>query len=149
MVALGRTVPALPVRDVAAALLFYRERFGFASPHRDEGFAVLVRDDARLHLWQAADRSWTTRADFGQHPVRSGAEDFLAGTASARIETDDVDGLYAELRETGVLHRVSGDGVTVTGFGTREFATLDLDGNLLEFYRWEPARERGPARWGS
>jgi hypothetical protein len=27
--------------------------------------------------------------------------------------------------------------VTATDFGTREFATLDLDGNLLTFFRWE------------
>jgi hypothetical protein len=24
-----------------------------------------------------------------------------------------------------------------TDFGTREFATVDLDGNLLTFFRWE------------
>ena len=24
-----------------------------------------------------------------------------------------------------------------TDFGTREFPTLDLDGNLLTFFRWE------------
>ncbi len=28
-------------------------------------------------------------------------------------------------------------GVTTTDFGTREFATLDLDGNLLSFFRFE------------
>ena len=66
----------------------------------------------------------------------SGAESFLAGTASCRIETEDVDGLYAELTATGVLHPVSRDGVTETDFGTREFATLDADGNLIEFFRW-------------
>jgi hypothetical protein len=26
--------------------------------------------------------------------------------------------------------------VTATDFGTREFATLDSDGNLLTFFRW-------------
>jgi hypothetical protein len=28
------------------------------------------------------------------------------------------------------------DGVEDTEFGTREFATLDLDGNLITFFRW-------------
>jgi hypothetical protein len=32
---------------------------------------------------------------------------------------------------------VSLEGVDTTDFGTREFATLDRDGNLLSFYRWE------------
>ena len=29
-----------------------------------------------------------------------------------------------------------GDGIDDTDFGTREFATLDCDGNLLSFFRW-------------
>lgn len=136
MAGLGRTVPALPVREVGAAVEFYRARFGFEAVHADGGFAVLVRDDARIHLWQAADESWRSRTDLAERPVDSGAESFLAGTASCRVEVDDVDALYAELRGTGVLHGVSRNGVTTTDFGTREFATLDLDGNLLEFYRW-------------
>jgi hypothetical protein len=71
--------------------------------------------------------------------LRSGAESFLAGTASCRIEVADVDALFAELAAAGVLHPVSKAGVGATDFGTREFATLDLDGNLLSFFRWEDA----------
>ena len=35
-----------------------------------------------------------------------------------------------------VLHPVSREGVEDTDFGTREFATLDLDGSLVTFFRW-------------
>ena len=132
---LGRTIPALPVRDAAKAVAHYRDRLRFEVLHHDGGFAVLQRDDARLHLWEASDTSWQDRAT-PERPVCSGAESFLAGTASCRIELTDVDGLYDELRAAGVLHPVSRDGVTDTDFGTREFATLDADGNLLEFFRW-------------
>ena len=38
---LHRTVPALPVRDVRAAVAHYRERFGFDAPHETDDFAVL------------------------------------------------------------------------------------------------------------
>jgi catechol 2,3-dioxygenase-like lactoylglutathione lyase family enzyme len=136
MAGLGRTIPALPVRDLTAAVAHYCDRLGFTALHVDEGFAVLQRDEARVHLWQAGDTSWSARQDLRERPVRSGAESFLAGTASCRIETEDVDGLYAELAAAGVLHTVSRDGVTETDFGTREFATLDADGNLVEFFRW-------------
>ena len=68
-------------------------------------------------------------------PVRSGAESFIAGTASCRIQVDEVDVLYDELKLAGVLHPVSRGGLQDTDFGTREFATLDLDGNLLTFFR--------------
>jgi catechol 2,3-dioxygenase-like lactoylglutathione lyase family enzyme len=134
---LHKTIPALPVRDVRAAVAHYRERFGFDAPHATDGFAVLGRDDAVLHLWGATDEQWRSREDLARRPIRSGAESFLAGTASCRIEAADVEGLFAELGASGVLHDVSRDGVSDTGFGTREFATLDLDGNLLTFFRWE------------
>jgi len=135
-VRLEQTIPALPVRDVATGVDFYRDRLGFGVLHHDDGFAVLARDAAEVHLWQAGDDAWRERSDLRERPVRSGGESFLAGTASCRISVDDVDGLYAEYRGTGVLHRVSLDGVSETDFGTREFAAVDLDGNLLSFFRW-------------
>ena len=131
---LHRTIPALPVRDVGQAVARYRDAFGFAVVHEEEGFAVLGRDDAVLHLWGATDEGWRGRADVASRPVVSGAESFLAGTASCRIEVGDVDGLFAELRAAGVLHPASAGGVTATDVGTREFATRDLDGNLVEFF---------------
>jgi catechol 2,3-dioxygenase-like lactoylglutathione lyase family enzyme len=137
-VTLTQTIPALPVRDAARAVDFYRDKLGFHVVHHDGGFAVLKRDDAEVHLWEAADESWRERAA-GDRPVSSGAESFIAGTASCRIATKGVDALYDELRAQDVLHPVSRDGVTDTEFGTREFATLDLDGNLLTFFRWTDA----------
>jgi hypothetical protein len=134
---LHATIPALPVRNVGAAVAHYRERFGFDAPHATEGIAVLVRDDAVLHLWGATDEDWRSRNDLGDRPICSGAESFLAGTASCRIEVADIDALFAELEPAGVLHDVSRGGVGATDFGTREFATLDLDGNLLTFFHRE------------
>ncbi len=134
---LHRTIPALPVRRMGAAVACYVERFGFAALHQDGGFAVLGRDEAVLHLWEAGDEGWRDREDLRARPVCSGAESFIAGTASARIEVGDVDALFAELEAKEVLHPTSRGGVAATDFGTREFATLDLDGNLLSFFRWQ------------
>ena len=136
MTTLGRTIPALPVHDAAAATAFYRDRLGFDVLHEDEGFAVLERDDARVHLWQAGDESWRERVALRETPVSSGAESFIAGTASCRIEVEDVDALYEELSAKEVLHPISRDGVSDTDFGSREFATLDRDGNLISFFEW-------------
>jgi catechol 2,3-dioxygenase-like lactoylglutathione lyase family enzyme len=134
---LHRTIPAMPVREMGAAVAFYRHRLGFEVLHQDGGFAVLGRDDSVLHLWEAGDEAWRDREDLRARPVCSGAESFIAGTASARIELADVDALFAELEAADVLHPTSRGGVAATDFGTREFATLDLDGNLLSFFRWE------------
>ena len=138
-----RTIPALPVREIDAAVGFYVERLGFEVLHRDGGFAVLRRDEAVLHLWEASDEGWRSREELAERPVRSGAESFIAGTASTRIEVGDVDGLYDELKAADVLHPVSRDGVDDTDFGTREFATLDQDGNLISFFRWVESPANG------
>jgi len=138
MVTLTQTIPALPARNVAAAVDHYRDRFGFAVLHHDRGFAVLGRDEAVLHLWEASDESWQERG-VGDRPVRSGAESFIAGTASCRIRTAGIDELYEELRVSGVLHSTAGDSASDTDYGAREVATVDLDGNLVVFFEWAEA----------
>ena len=134
---LSKAIPALPVHDVGCAVAYYREHFGFEARYEADGFAVLARDDAVLHLWGATDEDWRSRANLTAQPICSGAESFLAGTASCRIEAVDVDALFEELERGGVLHPTVRGGVVATDFGTREFATVDLDGNLLTFFRWQ------------
>jgi catechol 2,3-dioxygenase-like lactoylglutathione lyase family enzyme len=129
-----RTIPALPVRDVRAAADRYRDKFGFGPVHVTDDYAVVVRGEAELHLWGAADEEWRSRTNVAEKPVCSGAESFLAGTASCRIEVAEVDALFEELDAAGVSHPTAG-GLNDTDFGTREFATLDMDGNLLVFFR--------------
>ena len=130
---LSQTIPALPVRDAAAAVDFYRERLSFEVRHHDGGFAVMGRDAAVVHLWQSSDESWRERNSL-ERPVRSGAESFIAGTASCRILVEGVDELYGEMRRADVLHPTDSGSPVDTDFGTREFATLDLDGNLITFF---------------
>jgi len=134
-VTLGRTIPAMPVREMPSTVAFYRDRLGFEVLHRDGGFAVLSRDEAVVHLWEASDESWRGEI-VADKPVRSGAESFIAGTASFRVQVTGVDDLYSEMRAADVLHPVSRDGVDDTDFGTREFATLDPNGNLITFFEW-------------
>ncbi|WP_349362866.1 MAG: VOC family protein [Roseitalea porphyridii] len=128
--ALTAAVPVLPVHDTHKAALFYRDRLGFAVDHVDAGYAIVVRDRVAIHLWAATDESWRERA--GDRPVVSGAETFIAGTASCRVHVTDTDALCARYREAGVLHP-NGD-LSDKPHGLREFAILDLDGNLITFF---------------
>ncbi len=136
MVTLTQTIPAMPVRDMPDAVAFYRDRLGFEVIHHDGGFAVVGRDEAVVHLWESSDETWRERGDVREKPICSGAESFIAGTASFRVQITGVDELYAEMTVAGVLHPVSQEGVDDTDFGTREFATLDQDGNLVTFFEW-------------
>jgi catechol 2,3-dioxygenase-like lactoylglutathione lyase family enzyme len=134
---LGSATPALPVRSVEAAVEHYAEKFGFACRHRDAGFAIVVRDDTELHLWGADDEGWRIRpeSELRDWPVSTGAESFIAGTASCRIQVTHVDALYAELAPKGVLHPIDDGAPADTDWGTREFAALDIEGNLLTFFQ--------------
>jgi catechol 2,3-dioxygenase-like lactoylglutathione lyase family enzyme len=97
-----RTTPALPVKDITRSVPFYRDRLGFTLRHAEDGFAILRRDDAEIHLWAACDDSWRLRSS--SEPLVSGAESFIAGTASCRIEVEGVDHLYQDFQPLGVLH---------------------------------------------
>jgi catechol 2,3-dioxygenase-like lactoylglutathione lyase family enzyme len=131
MVTFVGTTPAMPSRDVGRSIEFYRDLLGFAVLHHDGDFAVLGRDGARLSIWGATDESWQTRADWAK-PVCSGAESFIAGTASFRIQVQGVDELYEVCKERDVVHPNAH--IEDTWWGTREFSVLDPDGNLVGLY---------------
>jgi catechol 2,3-dioxygenase-like lactoylglutathione lyase family enzyme len=126
-------IPALPVKRVTDSIGFYNERLGFETLHQGSGLAVLRRDETIIHLWEAGDESWRNRSDWSR-PVCSGAESFIAGTASCRVEAEGVADLYPPSREAGIVHP-RGE-LQDTDFGTTEFAVRDPDGNLDIFFGW-------------
>ncbi|MBY6681474.1 VOC family protein [Rhodococcus sp. BP-316] len=137
---MSRVVPALPVRHIESSVAFYARSFRFTTQYSDSSFAKLTRDDVEIHLWAADDDSWTTRTDPAPWPVCSGAETFLAGTASCRIAVDEIDDLYTEMSRAGVLHRADVGRPVTTDWGSTEFATVDTDGNLITFHTETAAR---------
>lgn len=128
-----QAVPALPATDIARSAAFYRDQLGFTLDVLADGFAILRRDGVEIHLWAASDESWRTRS--GGSPVESGAESFLAGTASCRVGILGVDELYKDLEPRGIVH--PNGHVQDTEWGTREFGVLDLEGNLITFFERE------------
>ncbi|MDZ7886657.1 MAG: hypothetical protein U5N53_28860 [Mycobacterium sp.] len=47
---------------------------------------------------------------------------------------DEINDLYAEMSRAGVLHPADVGRPVSTGWGTTEFATVDIDGNLITFH---------------
>lgn len=127
-------IPALPVIHIDKAVTFYTDRLGFMPRHVESGFAICCRDDIELHLWAASDKKWKRRwLWLRKCPVVSGAESFLAGTASCRIGVLEIDRLFEEYRQQDVLY-ASDTVVTSQHWGVRDFPARDLYGNLLTFY---------------
>ena len=137
---LTMAIPALPVNDMTRSVTFYRDTLGFTLAHHEDGFAIVRRDAVEVHLWEAADESWRTRS--ATTPVVSGAESFIAGTASCRIAVAGVDELHRELDPHGIFHPNAqlGD----QPWGTREFGIVDPDGNLITFFERHGSTTRQP-----
>lgn len=123
-------VPALPVKDMGRSVQFYRDELAFTVVHQEASFAVLRRDTAEIHLWAASDEGWRTRGR--SSPVVSGAESFLAGTASCRVAVEHVDELHEALHPLGILHPNAP--LRDPWWGSREFGVVDPDNNLVTFF---------------
>jgi len=130
-VKLLNAIPALPASDMARSVSFYCGKLGFAVGFQADDFAKLRRDGVELHLWLANDERWRGRA--GECPVVSGAESFIAGTHSCRIEMNGVKELYDSIRLLGIVH--PNGHIADMPWGTRDFGILDPDGNLITFFQ--------------
>ncbi len=123
--------PALPVSELSRSVAFYVETLGMTLDHRAPGYAILLRDSVAIHLWEASDTSWRERGDTARRPVVSGAESFIAGTASVRLRCEGIDALHEAIRPSGAIHPNAP--LAPKPWGTREFGVLDPDGNLVTF----------------
>ena len=107
-----RAVPILPVRDLVEAIRHY-ERLGFEVRSYDDGYAFAARGAVQLHL---------TEVD-GLDPATS--------NVAAYLYVDDADALFAHWQASGAHGRLHPP--RDTGYGLREGAHVDPDGNLLRF----------------
>jgi catechol 2,3-dioxygenase-like lactoylglutathione lyase family enzyme len=130
-VTFSAAVPVFQATNVGRTIEFWRT-LGFEVGHRDEeSFGIMTRDSVHVILTAAVDESWRARTDWAR-PVCSGAESFLAGTGSCRIEVTGVDELYGRCAGVAVVH--PNGTIHDTPWGTREFGALDPDGNLVTFF---------------
>jgi len=105
-----RTLPELPVLDVAVAVAHYRDVLGFHINHQQDDLGVMDRDRITVLLIPRTDNR--------------------PGIGSAYVYVEDADALYAELRAKGA--NIQGEPVSHP-WGLRDFAVLDPDGNRLRF----------------
>jgi catechol 2,3-dioxygenase-like lactoylglutathione lyase family enzyme len=112
MATLQSAAPIFPTADLEAMRAHY-EALGFEVHVHSGGYATAARDAVRIHFRHVPDDDDT--------PLASGA---------AYLAADDADALHAEWLLAGVGETTD---LFDPGFGVREAAHTDPDGNLLRF----------------
>jgi catechol 2,3-dioxygenase-like lactoylglutathione lyase family enzyme len=128
---IGAAAPLFIVRDVPAALAFYRDRFGFEitfeGPEPGDIFFGIVQRGRAMIMMKAV----------GVDPVPNATRDIGQGIArwDAYVYTPDPDALAAEFTSRGVDFLVP---LMNNHDGLRGFEVKDADGYVLFFGRPQP-----------
>jgi catechol 2,3-dioxygenase-like lactoylglutathione lyase family enzyme len=113
------------VRDIDAAIAFYRERLGFdVDAHPGAGFAILSRRDLRLLL------NTPDGGGGAAQPTPDGRRPEPGGWNRIQIEVDDLAGEVESLRKAGARFRND----IVTGRGGKQILLDDPSGNPIELF---------------
>jgi catechol 2,3-dioxygenase-like lactoylglutathione lyase family enzyme len=114
-ISLGAVTPLIPVRDVAAAITFYRDKLGFTETWHEGNAAGLRRDAAEIVL------------------TRCPGPDAIFEWTSFRVAVSGIAALYDACGTAGIVH--PNGALQDRPWGTSEFAVLDPDGICITF--WE------------
>jgi uncharacterized glyoxalase superfamily protein PhnB len=119
-------IPSIRVRDLEAALAFYRDILGFVVERGDGANRSLTRCDARIML-EAPSEFYS--------PDYNAAIVARLGSASPNalyMEAPDLEELYRRVQEAGAI---IADPLAERPWGQFEFTLEDLDGNWLTFWK--------------
>jgi catechol 2,3-dioxygenase-like lactoylglutathione lyase family enzyme len=113
MTRLNAAAPVLASLDIERTVSFFCSRLGFSRVHAEPGvWGIVARDAVEIHFWACRERH-------------------IAENTSCRVYVDGIDELFRELEPQGVVHPNAP--LQSKPWGTREFAVLDPDGNLITF----------------
>ncbi len=106
--------PVLPSLDIVRTVTFFRDTLGFDEVHAvAREYAIVERGAVELHFWFTEDAA-------------------LPKASSCRVQVSGIDALYTRCQQADIVHPNAS--LAEKPWGTREFAILDPDGNLLTFY---------------
>jgi uncharacterized glyoxalase superfamily protein PhnB len=114
MVRLTMAVPIVPARDIATTTGWYHDTFGFEVVHVESDYGIVERDGVGIHFCGPS----------GIDPAES--------NTMLRLRVEGIDELYPECQTKGIIHPKGP--LREQPWGAREFAVVDVDGNLITFF---------------
>lgn len=106
-------IPVLASLNIKKTVEFYKTKLGFNKVgYLDDNYAVIARDNFVVHFWKCNDKIYPENT-------------------SCYVDVEYIDTLYEELKTFDVIH--PNGTLKNHPYGMREFAILDLDGNLIKF----------------
>lgn len=106
-----KACPTLASLNIKESLKFYLN-LGFEERYQDDNYLIMKRDNILLHFWKCKDKI---------HPQNT----------SCYVFVDEIESLYAQMQDLNVVHPNSK--LEDTPYHIREFAILDVHGNLIRF----------------
>ncbi len=105
-----QAAPILASLNTVETVDFYETKMGFSHTYFDAGYCIVVRDDIQIHFWKCDDKIF---------PENTGCYLYVS----------DIDAWYEEFLQAGIIH--PNGKLEYKPWGMREFAILDVHGNLL------------------
>ncbi len=106
--------PVLPSLDIERSVEFFVSGLGFAKVRVSQGeYGIVSNGAVQIHFWACTDRR-------------------IAEATGCRVQVHRINELYAHCASQAMVHPNAA--LDTKPWGTREFAILDPDGNLITFY---------------
>ncbi len=106
--------PILASLDIERSVEFFVSKLGFGKVHVAQGeYGIVSSGAVEIHFWACEDRH-------------------IAEATGCRVKVQAIEELHAQCASQAIVHPNAP--LASKPWGTKEFAILDPDGNLLTFY---------------
>ncbi len=112
-----KAVPVLASLDILKTSEYWSDRLGFATVHKEAGYAIMQRDAVQIHFWKCDDKA-------------------IPALTSCRVGVQEIENLYEELKAKDTVHPRAA--LRQQPWGMSEFSIIDGDGNCVTFFEQVP-----------
>jgi Glyoxalase superfamily protein len=107
-------IPVLASLDIERSAEFFATKLGFDKVHVAQGeYGIVSNGPVEIHFWACADRQ-------------------IAAATGCRVQVQAIEALHTKCVGQAIVH--PNGPLASKPWGTKEFAILDPDGNLVTFY---------------